>query len=100
LIPIDRGYDRGGRELGKLSEVTASRPVYLYALDARTGARLWSYETGDVVPGSPTVANGVLFFGSYDTNVYAFEVSGMDTAASASRPDVKNLHPNFSLQPI
>ena len=72
----------------------------LYALNARTGARLWSYETGNVVPGSPTVTDGVLYFSSYDANVYAFVLTGIGTAVSTSRPDMKNLHPNFDLEPI
>jgi PGF-CTERM protein len=43
-----------------------------YALNATTGAKLWSYTTGGEVS-SPAVANGVVYVGSWtpDTNVYA-----------------------------
>jgi outer membrane protein assembly factor BamB len=36
----------------------------MYALNAGTGAVLWSYATRASVGGSPAVANGVLYFGS------------------------------------
>jgi outer membrane protein assembly factor BamB len=45
----------------------------VYALDASTGALVWKYPTGDVMLGSPTVANGVLYVGSNDNNVYALD---------------------------
>jgi hypothetical protein len=40
----------------------------VYALNAATGARLWTFATGDVVDSSPAVANGVVYIGS----LYAF----------------------------
>ena len=42
-----------------------------YALNANTGADLWSYATGGGVRSSPAVVDGVAFFGSDDGNVYA-----------------------------
>src|SRR5215469_5617065 len=47
----------------------------VYALNASTGAKLWSYTTGDIVQSSPAVVNGVLYFGSYDNSVYALNAS-------------------------
>jgi outer membrane protein assembly factor BamB len=47
----------------------------LYALDVRTGAKLWSYTTGGLVQTSPAVANGVVYFGGGDDNVYALNAS-------------------------
>jgi outer membrane protein assembly factor BamB len=42
----------------------------LYAIDAHTGALLWSYVVnGSSVP--PAVADGIVYFGSADDNVYA-----------------------------
>jgi outer membrane protein assembly factor BamB len=44
----------------------------VYALNAKTGAKLWSYSTGSAVHGSSAaVANGVVYVGSDDGNVYA-----------------------------
>ena len=43
----------------------------VYALNAKTGARLWSYATGSsVYNSSPAVANGVVYLGS-GFNLYA-----------------------------
>jgi len=44
----------------------------VYALDAGTGAELWTYQTQDVVASSPAVANGILYIGSLDNYFYAF----------------------------
>ena len=43
----------------------------VYALNASTGARLWSYATGSYVFSSPAVGNGVVYVGSGDYKVYA-----------------------------
>jgi len=43
----------------------------IYALDALTGAKLWSYATGNSIYSSPAVANGVVYVGSLDGNLYA-----------------------------
>jgi outer membrane protein assembly factor BamB len=44
----------------------------VYALDASAGTELWSYATGAPVYSSPAVANGMVYVGSEDGNVYAF----------------------------
>jgi outer membrane protein assembly factor BamB len=46
-------------------------PGNLYALNATTGALLWSYTTGYMLVSSPAVANGAVYVGSTDNNVYA-----------------------------
>lgn len=43
----------------------------LYAFDAATGALLWTYTTGNGIMSSPTVAYGIVYFGSNDRKVYA-----------------------------
>jgi outer membrane protein assembly factor BamB len=47
----------------------------LYALDASTGAILWSAPTGEGISRSPAVANGRVYVGSDDSRVYAFPTS-------------------------
>jgi outer membrane protein assembly factor BamB len=47
----------------------------LYALNAGTGAVLWTYTTGAAVNSSPAVADGVVYVGSGDNNVYALNAS-------------------------
>jgi eukaryotic-like serine/threonine-protein kinase len=44
----------------------------VYALDASTGAKLWSYTTGYSVYSSRAVADGVVYVGSENGKVYAF----------------------------
>jgi len=48
-----------------------SRDNKVYALNARTGHKLWSYRTGDWVLSSPAVASGIVYVGSQDGKVYA-----------------------------
>jgi len=43
----------------------------IYALDATTGEKVWSYATLGAVESSPTVANGIVYVGSDDNIVYA-----------------------------
>jgi outer membrane protein assembly factor BamB len=47
----------------------------VYALNASTGAKLWSYTTGDFAFSSPALANGVVYVGSGDFKVYALNAS-------------------------
>jgi len=47
----------------------------VYALNASTGAKLWSFATGNAVDSSPAVANGIVYVGSADNNVYALSAS-------------------------
>ncbi len=44
----------------------------VYALNAATGAYVWSYATGEMVVSSPAVANNTVYVGSYDHIIYAF----------------------------
>jgi outer membrane protein assembly factor BamB len=51
----------------------------VYALDASTGEKLWSYTTGgNAVYSSPAVSNGVVYVGSADGNTYALNASTGD----------------------
>jgi outer membrane protein assembly factor BamB len=47
----------------------------VYALNASTGAKLWSYRTASEVTTAPAVVNGVVYVGSADSNVYALNAS-------------------------
>lgn len=44
----------------------------VYALNAASGANLWSFHTGNQVFASPVVVNGVVYVGSGDGKMYAF----------------------------
>jgi len=43
----------------------------VYALNAKSGRVVWTYQTGDKVKDGLAYAGGRVFFGSYDTHVYA-----------------------------
>jgi len=67
---------------GISSTVTVDGVVYfgstdgaVYALNATTGTKLWSFTTGYLVDSSPAVANGVVYVGSWDGNLYALNAS-------------------------
>jgi outer membrane protein assembly factor BamB len=47
----------------------------VYALNASTGAKLWSSTIGMRLESSPAVVNGVVYVGSDDDNVYALNAS-------------------------
>jgi outer membrane protein assembly factor BamB len=63
------------------SSATPSGVVYVgsnynvYALNADIGAKVWSYKTGSCVMSSPTIANGIVYVGSWDQNVYALNAA-------------------------
>jgi len=44
-------------------------------VNTATGAKLWSFPTGDIVFSSPAVADGVVYVGSFDHNVYALNAA-------------------------
>jgi outer membrane protein assembly factor BamB len=44
------------------------------AYDAATGEHCWTFDTGDTVLSSPTVADGVVYVGSRDGHLYAFDL--------------------------
>ena len=65
-----RGLFAGG---GQRDRLCRSQDDKVYALNATTGAPVWSYATKNLVQSSPAVANGVLYVGSNDGKVYAFK---------------------------
>jgi len=53
---------------------TAFAASHLYALNAATGAKLWSF-TPSGPRSSPAVANGVVYIGSFNGNLYALNAA-------------------------
>ena len=67
----------------------------VYAFNASTGPKLWSYTTGDIgVDSSPAVVNGVVYVES-NLNLYAFGLPGGQ--AASARPSRSSPHPHYSL---
>lgn len=47
---------------------------YFYAVDINTGQEKWKFKTNDCISSSPIIVDRVLFFGSYDGNLYALNL--------------------------
>lgn len=47
----------------------------LYAFDADSGKKLWTFQTGGRIDSSPTVANGAVYVGSRDNKLYALNAA-------------------------
>jgi outer membrane protein assembly factor BamB len=47
----------------------------IYALDAATGDKLWSFESGDKIWSTPAVDGDTLYIGSFDKKLYALNTS-------------------------
>lgn len=47
----------------------------VYAVRADNGARVWSYQTGNVVHTTPAIDNNKVFVGSFDGSVYALDAA-------------------------
>lgn len=47
----------------------------VYGIDRQTGVEEWRYDVGGSVPGSVTLADGLLFVGSVDKHLYALRAS-------------------------
>jgi len=79
-LPFDNPksrYDRFGSDVtvkdGRLYLGTHDGNVL--ALDAATGARLWSFATGDAVLAAPALDSGRVYVGSFDKSVYALDAT-------------------------
>jgi eukaryotic-like serine/threonine-protein kinase len=45
------------------------------AIDLKNGTKQWDFEAGDSIMSSPTVANGIVYFGSTDKKMYALNAN-------------------------
>jgi outer membrane protein assembly factor BamB len=65
----------------------------VYAIDARSGALVWRFATGNVVHASPAIADGVLYIGSWDRYFYALDAGTGALRwkfATGADPDIHN----------
>ena len=53
----------------------AKRAGFVHAVDAATGAALWCFAVGEPVLSSPALADGILYVGGWDFNVYALDAA-------------------------
>jgi eukaryotic-like serine/threonine-protein kinase len=69
----------------------------LYALNAATGAALGTFTIGGGIESTPVVADGVVYVGSFDHNVYAFGLAGGN--AAVKRPAWQSFTPTTLFGP-
>jgi outer membrane protein assembly factor BamB len=75
--------------MNKPGQDRKSAPGYMVALDAETGEEIWRFEAG-VVESSPLLADGVLYFGTFDDKLYALDAeSGKPRWTFKAGDDVK-----------
>lgn len=70
----------------------------VYALDAATGAKKWSFKTGDVVHSSPAIAGGMLYIGSWDGYFYALDAATGEKKWSFKTGDDPAIHNHVGIQ--
>ena len=58
----------------------------LYALNASSGATIWSYKTGNYVFSSPAIANGMVYAGSTNDVLYAFGSPSSNSSPTPTPP--------------
>jgi hypothetical protein len=55
----------------------------LYAINGKTGVKLWEFETGGYVSSSPAIgSDGTVYVGSYDKKLYALKTNSKGPAKS------------------
>ena len=55
----------------------------LYAINGKTGVKLWEFETGDRVYSSPAIgSDGTVYIGSHDNKLYAIKTDSKGLAKS------------------
>jgi outer membrane protein assembly factor BamB len=72
----------------------------IWALDARSGRPLWTYQTGGAVKGGLAFSGGRVYAGSYDGHVYALDaVSGRLMWRASAQPQLFG-HGTFYSTPV
>ncbi|MDE2680203.1 MAG: PQQ-binding-like beta-propeller repeat protein, partial [Verrucomicrobiota bacterium] len=55
----------------------------LYAINGKSGDKLWEFETGDLVDSSPAIGpDGTVYVGSGDKKLYAIKTESLGLAKS------------------
>ena len=55
----------------------------LYAINGKSGVKLWEFETGDYVTSSPAIgSDGTVYVGSWDKKLYAIKTDSKGLAKS------------------
>ena len=77
-----------------------SKDDYVYALDAKTGGKIWTYKTGADVESFTSVANGVVYIGSNDDYIYAIGTIAQQPASPLPTGSPSPSVPEFAIWTI
>jgi 4-amino-4-deoxy-L-arabinose transferase-like glycosyltransferase len=61
-----------------------SQDYRIYCINASNGTEKWSVAAGNIVDSSPAIANGILYFGSNDRHVYAYELTSENPSSHST----------------
>src|SRR5512143_916905 len=84
--PFDAYIPDNVQIIGAYGLLYISTSPGLYAVDGSTGVVRWGYATGMPLGHSPTVSNGVVYFGRLDHKLYAINANP-DVTQLPSQPD-------------
>lgn len=75
ILPVERQWDylQSSPTVAEGIVYAGSADGSLYAIDARTGEKMWQFATKARVRSSPVVADGLVYVGSWDGFIYAVD---------------------------
>ncbi|MBK8934260.1 MAG: PQQ-like beta-propeller repeat protein [Chloroflexi bacterium] len=65
----------------------------LYAVEENTGVERWNFPTSGSVFSSPAIADGIVYFGSWDQNLYAVNGRNGQQSCNSSPPAAASHRP-------
>lgn len=73
ILDLKDALTVAAKETGVLTQISPPTPFIQQAIEAKKP--VWKFECADEIRGNPTYKNGVLYFGSYDKNLYALDAN-------------------------
>jgi len=72
----------------------------IYCINAQKGTLVWEYSTGGYVYSSPAIANGILYVGSSDDQIYAFGSLSSSQPSTNASSNSSNSSPQSAWVPV
>ena len=92
----DNGFAPSSASLANKVVYAGFQDGKVYAWSAQNGRLLWQYVTGNAISSTPVIANGLVYIGSWDNNLYSFGLGVSNTGSE--KPRLGSLKPNLSLK--
>lgn len=71
ISELKEALTTAAKETGVLTRISPPTPFIQQAVEAKKP--VWQFECEDEIRGNPTYKNGIVYFGSYDKNLYAID---------------------------